>query len=118
MSFKTKKGNYAGSEKIADYRITPMSLSKAKVKIADQIYKGSEIQIDEEQIQYVKVGKNSLTMGEHYEIIEDSYKNNVKKGTATVQLKGVGNYGGTVIAKFKIKQKVFEWKSLLKFLGL
>lgn len=38
-----------------------------------------------------------------YEIV--SYSNNVKKGTATVIIKGVGNYGGTKKITFKIKSK-------------
>jgi hypothetical protein len=49
----------------------------------------------------VKVGK--ITLGkDEYEIISNSYENNTKVGTASVTIKGVGNYGGTKTIKFKI----------------
>ena len=54
----------------------------------------------------VKMGKTVLTTDD-YEII--GYSNNVKKGTATVTIKGKGNYGGTKAVKFTIQAKKMIW---------
>lgn len=43
-----------------------------------------------------------------YEILEDSYVNNVRKGTASVKVRGLGDYGGTKTVKFKIQAKKME----------
>ena len=82
-------------------------ISKAKVTIPAQIYTGKEITLDKNQIT-VKIGKDILAP-ENYKIVTDSYKNNVRKGTANVSIKGVGNYGGTKNAKFKIKARSMLW---------
>lgn len=97
-------GNYTG-EASCTYRIVQADISKAKGKIAAQIYTGKAIEPGKSDIT-LKVGKTTLAPTD-YEIV--SYSNNVKKGTATVVVKGVGNYGGTCTIKFKIKSKVFSW---------
>jgi len=112
------KGNYAGSETVTHYNIVEKSLAKAKVKIQDQNYTGKPITITTEMIEYVKVNGIELTAGEEYEIVPDSYKNNEKKGTATVQLQGKNQYGGRITVKFKIKQKDFKWEQILEALGI
>ena len=116
----TGKGNYANSETVTCYRILEKgkSITNAKVKIKDQIYNGGNITIESSQIEYVKVNGKELTLDEHYVIIPESYKNNIKKGTATVGLRGIDEYGGTYTAKFKIKEKAFKWKDLLDALGI
>ena len=43
-----------------------------------------------------------------------SSENSEMKGTATVTLRGTGNYGGEITVKFKIEQKNF----ILRLLGL
>lgn len=43
----------------------------------------------------------SLVKGNDYEVV--SYKNNCNAGTATVVLKGINQYSGTITAKFKIQ---------------
>ncbi|MDE6608907.1 MAG: hypothetical protein K2K54_14330 [Lachnospiraceae bacterium] len=53
-------------------------------------------------------GTEELTYGTDYEIIEDSYVNNLKKGTASVKVRGPGKYGGTKAVKFKIQAKRME----------
>lgn len=88
-----------------EYRIVQADMKKASVKVAAQTYTGSEIEPDKTQIT-IKMGKVTLADTD-YEIV--SYSNNVKKGTAKVVLKGVGNYGGTKTVKFKIKSKGFIW---------
>lgn len=100
----TGKGNYTGT--ISDvYRITQQDFSKAKVKISKQTYTGSEICPGKEQIE-IKIGQTVLADTD-YEIV--SYKNNVRKGTATMILRGTGDYGGTKKATFKIASKGVKW---------
>ena len=96
--------NYKG-ELTAEYRVVEKSLVKAKVKIAPQIYTGEKITLEKNQLT-VLCGKETLKASD-YEIV--GYEKNAQKGTAKVTLKGVGNYGGTVTASFKIKSKTFSW---------
>lgn len=44
-----------------------------------------------------------------YEIVPGSYKNNVEKGTASVTIRGVDNYGGTKTVTFTIRAKGLLW---------
>ena len=50
----------------------------------------------------VKYNGTTLTKGTDYTV---SYKNNTKVGTATVTVKGIGNYTGSKKATFKINPK-------------
>ena len=59
-----------------------------------------------DQITKIKVGKEYLEEGD-YEII--GYTNNIKKGTAKMTLKGVGDYGGTKTVTFKIVPRNVVW---------
>lgn len=108
----TAKGNYTETVS-GTYRITKASITSAKVSgIATQIYSGKPITFDPSTFT-VKVGKTKLVpfnevTGEGDFIIK-GYSNNTKKGTATVTLQGVGNYGGTKAVKFKINAKGFKW---------
>lgn len=97
-------GNYTG-DIACTYRIVQADISKAKCSILTQTYTGKEIKLGKDDIS-VKIGGVKLAK-EDYEIV--SYSNNVNKGTATVVIKGVGNYGGTKTIKFKIKSKPFSW---------
>lgn len=114
---------YVGSNSVT-YRVigAAQSISAAKVTIAPQIYNGRAVEISKADITSVQVKKNGSWVKlnpEDYEIIEGSYKNNVKKGTAKVTIKGVGEYGGIKEASFKITSKnmgdtfflgrLFEW---------
>ncbi|MBD5504234.1 MAG: hypothetical protein HDR09_11020 [Lachnospiraceae bacterium] len=100
----TGKGNYTG-KRYDSYRITQFDICKAKVKIPKQIYTGREIYPDKDQIE-VRIGKTVLADTD-YEIVD--YSNNIKKGTATIVIRGTGNYGGTKKATFKITAKGFKW---------
>lgn len=93
-----------------EYRIVKTSIAKAKVKVQNQYYTGTAVEPGKADIE-VKVGSTILNSSD-YEIV--GYSNNVKKGTATVTLKGIGNYGGTITVKYKIVEKSF----ILKLLGL
>ncbi len=104
----TGMGCYTGTMETT-YQITPAAFKSAKITIAPQVYTGKEITLTEDDFTSVKMGKDSLTYGEQYEIVEGSYKNNIKKGTASVTIKGKGNYGGEKTVKFKIVPKELIW---------
>ncbi|MBQ6334052.1 MAG: S8 family serine peptidase [Erysipelotrichaceae bacterium] len=96
------KGNYTGSVS-ATYRVVSSNISSAKVKVANQIYTGQPVLVDKAEIT-IKLNKETLNP-EDFEIV--SYTNNISKGTATLTIKGVGNYGGTKTVNFKIVRKSF-----------
>ena len=103
----TAKGrDYTGTV-LGTYRITAASITKAKVSIKDQTYTGKAIELDtkaDPQAVYVEVNGTALKP-EEYEIVAGSYSNNINKGKAKVVIRGLGNYGGTKTATFKIKGK-------------
>lgn len=98
------KGNYSGTLK-GTYRITQAAISSASVTIPVQTYTGRRVTPGKDEIT-VKV-KGKKVDSSQYEIV--SYQNNVKKGTASVTIRGVENYGGTKTVKFKIRAKGFLW---------
>ncbi|MBR5579504.1 MAG: discoidin domain-containing protein, partial [Lachnospiraceae bacterium] len=96
------KNNYAGSSITGSYRITKASVAKATVKVVPQYYTSEAITLDKEDLT-VKINGTELKYGVDYIIIEDSYINNTKKGTAKVQIQGMGeNYGGVKTVSFSI----------------
>ena len=107
----TGKGFYAGTMS-ATYRITEKSFSSAKIIINKQTYTGKPVELTSEDIKVV-VGKDTLLYGVDYEVVEDSYVNNVAKGNAYVTIKGKGKYGGMKTVKFAIISKGFDLKSFL-----
>lgn len=100
------KGAYSGRLS-ARYRITEKSFNQARIKIKPQVYTGNEIILSETDNNTIRVsiGKKVLTPGVDYEIVKDSYENNIKKGTATVKVTGKGSYGGSKTVAFKIVSK-------------
>lgn len=102
----TEGGNYTGTI-AGEYRITLASISSASVSIPKQTYTGKPIELDKDQLT-VRI-KGVFINPSQYEIVPGSYKNNVKKGNASVTIRGVGNYGGTKTVKFAIKAKGFVW---------
>lgn len=99
-------GNYTGTI-TGEYRIAQAAISSAAVSVPKQIYTGREITPDKSQFT-VKI-KGKSVAEDQWEIVPDSYKNNVKKGTASVTIRGVDNYGGTKTVKFTIRAKGFQW---------
>lgn len=91
--------NYEGSAS-GTYRIVDANISGAKVTIPAQIYTGKEIK-PTSGIQVVLKGQT--LSDSDYTIV--GYSNNINKGTAKVVIRGIGNYGGTKTATFKIKGK-------------
>ena len=89
------KGNYAGSKTLT-FKIKKKSIKKAKVaKISDKRCTGKSIKPKPK----VKVGKTKLKKGRDYTL---SYKRNKNAGTATIIIKGKGNYSGKKKVTFKI----------------
>lgn len=83
------------------YRIVQADISGAKVSIAAQEYTGKSIRPKKSQIQVTL--KGVLLRNDDYEIV--GYENNVKQGNAKITIRGVGSYGGTKTATFKIKKR-------------
>ena len=78
------------------------NISKAKVTLKNpQYYTGSAVKPDKNQFE-VKLG-NTILNPDEYSIV--CYTNNVKKGNASVTIRGEGIYGGTKTAKFLIGSK-------------
>ena len=100
----TGKGNYTGTCK-STYRISKAAISAAKVTIPVQTYTGRRVTPGKDVI-VVKV-KGKPVDPSQYEIV--SYQNNIKKGNASVTIRGVDNYGGTKTVQFKIRAKGFLW---------
>lgn len=96
----TGKGVYEGTVS-GTYRMIGEDLSKASVKVNTQYYTGKEVCPDKSQIIITLKGK--LLAAQDYEIV--SYADNKNKGTAKVTVRGVGDYGGTKTADFKIETK-------------
>ena len=101
VTVKAKEGSGFTGELTGSYRVVQADISKVAAKVADQTYTGSAIKPGKEDIT-LTMKKVPLT-ADDYEIV--SYSNNVKKGTANVIIRGVGNYGGTKKITFKIKSK-------------
>jgi len=107
------KGNYTGEREV-DYHIFSNNISKAKFKIKDRIYAGNYVTLSKEDFTTAtltvkengrKVTKD-LVLGTDFAIV--SYEKNLKKGTATVYIKGIGgeyDLGGTRKLTFKITAK-------------
>lgn len=107
------KGNYMDGI-VVSYRITQSSFNSAKVSVtAPKAYTGKAVTLNKDDL-VVTMNGTTLTYGVDYEIVEGTYTNNVKKGTASVTIKGLGNYGGTKTVKYKIAGKTFVsfWKLL------
>ncbi|MBR5578628.1 MAG: hypothetical protein IKW28_06505, partial [Lachnospiraceae bacterium] len=108
-------GNYTG-EVVGVYSIIEKSkdISKAKIQINSQQYTGKPVFIDSDADFKTKtLNGATLTMegeGKNIEIVEGSYINNVKMGTAKVTIRGVGEYGGIKTVTFKIGgRSIIDW---------
>lgn len=106
------KGYYDDTFAYGDFYIVANDISKAIVEIKPQTYTGNKVTPDPYTDITVKFGNDGtpLTYGTDYEIVPDSYENNIKKGTAKVTIRGIvgSNYGGTKTVTFKITAKLFS----------
>ncbi|MBQ0027671.1 MAG: leucine-rich repeat protein [Lachnospiraceae bacterium] len=92
------------------FKVVKESIARATVTITDQVYSGKNIKPDSDAfLVQIKTGgeTHDLTYGVDYEIDETSYKNNVKKGIASVDIVGKGNYGLRKTITFKVNSKSF-----------
>ena len=95
------KGNYKGTVK-KKFKIKKATIADAAIKgLKDKEYTGDAIT----QKLKVKIGGKTLKSGKEYTV---SYSNNVSVGTASVTLKGKGNYKGTRTLQFKITRRSIE----------
>ena len=82
--------------------IEPLAKKGIWIKeIPDQTYTGKAVKPDVQ----VYDDANLLTLKKDYTV---TYKNNTKKGTADVIIKGKGNYSQTITGHFEIKPKSIE----------
>ena len=101
------KGKYEGTLNTT-YTIKNSSLQKAKITITPKSYTGKKVYLAKEDIAVMLGNDNRLVYGVDYEIAQGSYVNNTKKGTASVVIKGKGNYAGMKTVKFKITARRME----------
>ena len=92
----TGKGKYAGAEKKTQFTIAPAAISSASISCEDQIYTGQGVTAQP----VVTFKGKTLALGVDYYI--SGYSNIVNVGTATVTVKGKGNFTGTAKGTFRI----------------
>lgn len=98
--------NYQG-EWIGSYKIVKGDISKASVTIKNtKNWTGTNVDLLPSDIK-VSINGTTINAGSDWEIV--ACRNNIKRGTATVEIRGIGNYGGTKTATFKIIQKPLRW---------
>ncbi len=118
----TGKGAYKGEVKAVCRYIQGSSTNIKKVKkgkkIPDQEYTGYEVFLNSTDLAGVlymgsKSSPKTLLPGTDFVIVPETYKNNVKKGTAKLTVKGIGSYAGTKTVSFKIVRKKVECNKAL-----
>lgn len=72
------------------------------ISICDQDYTGKEIRLCEKDI-VVKDGETILRPSVDYKIMPDSYRNNLKRGEASVNIRLYNDYSGFYKATYIIK---------------
>ena len=77
---------------------------------------GSYVQLGDDDLKEIlytdsKTDPRDLEPGKDF--VVSGYKNNIKKGTAKVTLKGIGAFGGTKTLNFKIIDKQGDYKGAL-----
>lgn len=95
----------------AVYRIVSTNFSGVRVKAAAKSYQDGRpvtLTADDLTITMNRVAE-PLVLGKDYVIVEDSYINHTKKGTARVTLRGIGNYGGEKTISYTIGAKTLLW---------
>ncbi|MBQ0027882.1 MAG: Ig-like domain-containing protein [Lachnospiraceae bacterium] len=115
----TGKGNYSSLEADRLKTVIPYKVIAANKNIGsgiafyvqDKYYSGSEMDaekgiiIDKSDITF-KADKNHADFSSaDFEIVEGSYSKNKFTGIASVTIRGINEYGGTKVVKFKIRKK-------------
>ena len=117
----TGNGNYSNEDSVRTsfrYKAATYNLNKTKMikSISSQIYTGSAVCLGSEDLKDILyTGSKSdpwyLVYGKDFTVI--SYRNNKKKGTAKVTLKGIGDYAGKKTVTFRIVKKQVNYKGAL-----
>ncbi|MCR5501947.1 MAG: leucine-rich repeat domain-containing protein [Lachnospiraceae bacterium] len=94
----TGKSAYSGIL-TGEYVVTAKNIKSLKFKIADQTFTGKAVTPGKTVIEVTNLEASIAPYC--YEIV--GYKNNIKKGTAQVTVRGTGAYAGTAVIKFKIR---------------
>ncbi len=96
------KGNYTGTL-TTTFKINRLKLSTATAVLSQTTMKYTGKALKPGVTVKIKVDGKTVTLvnGTDYTV---TYANNVKVGTATVTVKGKGNYTGTITLTFKIKK--------------
>ncbi|MDE7321924.1 MAG: type I pullulanase [Lachnospiraceae bacterium] len=100
----TEGSNYEGNVSTT-FRVIDNNnnISKAVIKVKPQVYTGKAIELEKDDIESItmKIGRDKVNLTHNdFEIV--GYTNNIKKGTAKVTIRGLGEYGGTKTVTFKI----------------
>ena len=105
----TGKKNYSGVIS-AEYEIYKKSITSLKVDpISNQVYTGKAIEPEITVSRKVKEGKKYVYYPVDASNYEVEFKNNIKKGTATILVYGKGEYGGVKKVTFKITSQKMKW---------
>ena len=117
----SKNGSRSNAEAVAEYRIKSKSFTGVTFPKITKPYSGNPVYLKESDFKkdgaslvFIKEGKakTPLEYGKDFEIVEGTYKSNVKAGTAKVTVRGLGEYGGIQTLKFKVGRR-----SILSLLG-
>ncbi|MCR5502010.1 MAG: leucine-rich repeat domain-containing protein, partial [Lachnospiraceae bacterium] len=102
------KGTSYTGQATGSYRVVKKDIGKLNATVEAKEFTGGYVEISGADVIW-KSGKNVVD-GVTFTIDETTYKNNVKKGTATVMAYGTGDYGGSKKITFKIgARKIFWW---------
>ncbi len=107
VTVKAKEGSPYTGYAVGSYRVVKSDIGKLKVTVDPKAYTGSEIRLTPTDMIW-KSG-NRIVDDVTFDIDSTTYKNNIKKGKATVVVKGTGNYGGTKTVTFTIGAKGLKW---------
>ena len=99
----TGTGAYSGTLETS-FTISPADISQASVTMPNLPYTGGAMNPQPTLVSYTSgSGTYSLEAGVDYEVV--GYSSNVNVGDATVVLRGIGNYTGTLTANWKIVEQ-------------
>ncbi|KIR02149.1 hypothetical protein P261_00963 [Lachnospiraceae bacterium TWA4] len=92
-------GNYTGTKKLS-FKIKAKQISSCSIeKVTNKIYTGKSIT----PVISIKNGTITLKKNTDYTV---TYRNNTNVGTATIEIKGKGNYTGTHKINFHIQKEL------------
>ena len=96
---------YEGETSVT-YALSPVTLKGVKGTFKTVQYAGDKTTVTKDDVTAMKLGKTQLTYGDDYVFDQNSYTLNGKKGTASVNIVGKGDYAGlTARVTFKITEK-------------